>query len=672
MSDTAVVFSVLARDRASRVFRNVADSARNSSSAIVAALGPALTPVLASATAGVVGLGAALAGAGAAIGVFGAVAKSAFGEMQEASQKTQDLVDKLDLLDEQIKVAKAMGDDALAGKLEKTRAKATNELIARYNLMPPALRDVTVAYDDMGRSWKKFVEQNKPATYAVMTTGFNALTTIVPKLQPLFDAGAAAAQRFVNWLQRAANGGGIDRLVAFLTTQAGPALDNLATIGRNFGITLGAAFKSTAPAGQGMLSWLAQLSEKAAAFAQGGGFERFMAYVNSNGPGMVSLLSSLASTVGVLYQAVSPLAPVSLAVAGALAQIIAATPPGVITALVSAWIAYSVAMKAHAAAATVSGVAMALWGRRAALAGPYAKAAAAAQWLWNAALVGTRWVVATAQLVAYHAKQLVVTTATKIATGAQWLWNAALVGAGWVAATAQMAAYAIKQGVILAATKAWTAAQWLLNVALNANPIALVVIAIVALIAIIAVIWTKSAAFRNFWIGAWNTIRTKASEAWAWIRGKAETFYNWITGLPGKISSKLSGMWSGLWTGFKSVVNKVIAGWNNLSFTIGGQSFMGVSIPSLTVDTPNLPFLAKGGNVMRAGGAIVGERGPELVSLQRGAQVTPLTGGGRGGGVMTVRFDFGDSDLGRAMAKAVRTQPAVRSELAKQLRIQVV
>jgi hypothetical protein len=718
VSDTAVVFSVLARDRASRVFRNIATAARDSSSGIKAALGPALTPVLATATAGAVGFGAALAGAGAAIGVFGAVTKTAFTEMQEASQKSDDLRERIKLLTEQAAVAEKTGL-ADAGKIEAARDKAITELMARYNLMPPALRKVTMAYDGMKDAWTGFVDKNKPQVYAIMTSAFGTLTKIIPKLQPLFDAGAAAAGRLVAWLSRVTADGGIDRFVAFLTGQAGPTLDHLGTIARNMGATLGAAFRSTAPAGQGMLAWLAKLSEKAAAFAQGGGFERFMAYVNGNGPGVVTLLSSLASTVSVLYQAVSPLAPISLAVAGALAQLIAATPPGVITALVAAWIAYSVALKAHAAAATVSGVALALWGRRAKLAGVYAKLSAVgtkilagAQWLLNAALTGVKWVWAAAQLVGYKAKQAALTAATKIATAAQWLWNAALVGVRWVVATAQMAAYLIKQGAIIVATKAAAAAQIAWNLAMSLTPVGLVIAAIVALVAVFVVLWNKSAAFRNFWIqvwaaittaasaawgwvqakamafwrwaggaaagirdkfvAGWTVVRTKAGEAWTYVRNKVQGFRDWIWGLPGKISGRLSGMWSGLWTGFKAAANRVIGGWNNLNFTIGGGSFMGVNIPSLTLDTPNLPMLAKGGNIMRSGGAIVGERGPELVSLNRGAQVTPLTGGGRGGGVITLRLDFGPSDLGRAMAKAVRTQPAVASEMAKHLRIQVV
>jgi len=50
-------------------------------------------------------------------------------------------------------------------------------------------------------------------------------------------------------------------------------------------------------------------------------------------------------------------------------------------------------------------------------------------------------------------------------------------------AQARQLAAAAAAGVVRAATAAWTAAQWLLNAALNANPIALIVIAITALVA---------------------------------------------------------------------------------------------------------------------------------------------------------------------------------------------
>ena len=43
----------------------------------------------------------------------------------------------------------------------------------------------------------------------------------------------------------------------------------------------------------------------------------------------------------------------------------------------------------------------------------------------------------------------------------------------------------------------------------------------------------------------------------------------------------------------------------------------------MTIGTPDIPLMAAGGLIRAAGAAIVGERGPELVTLPRGASVMP-------------------------------------------------
>jgi hypothetical protein len=70
-------------------------------------------------------------------------------------------------------------------------------------------------------------------------------------------------------------------------------------------------------------------------------------------------------------------------------------------------------------------------------------------------------------------------------------------------------------------SKVVAAGQWLINAAMDANPIALVVIAIVALIAIFVVLWLKSSAFRKFWIGIWNDILGIVKGVWHWLQ------HNW-------------------------------------------------------------------------------------------------------------------------------------------------
>lgn len=76
--------------------------------------------------------------------------------------------------------------------------------------------------------------------------------------------------------------------------------------------------------------------------------------------------------------------------------------------------------------------------------------------------------------------------------------------------------------------------------------------------------------------------------------------------------------------GIIGLVNSAIRGLNKLSVTIpdwvpivGGQTW-GLSIPTI-------PMLAKGGTITGAGSVLVGENGPEILNVGRGASVVPLT-----------------------------------------------
>jgi hypothetical protein len=100
-------------------------------------------------------------------------------------------------------------------------------------------------------------------------------------------------------------------------------------------------------------------------------------------------------------------------------------------------------------------------------------------------------------------------------------------------------------------------------------------------------------------------------------------------------------------------INSLIKAWNDMEFEMAGfdttlpdgTALKWAGIKVQTTDIPLIamvaaaaaaasasgpPKLAMGGTIRRGGSAIVGERGPEMLSLPRGAQVTPL-GGGYGG-----------------------------------------
>lgn len=94
-------------------------------------------------------------------------------------------------------------------------------------------------------------------------------------------------------------------------------------------------------------------------------------------------------------------------------------------------------------------------------------------------------------------------------------------------------------------------------------------------------------------------------------------------------------------------INSLIYAWNGLNFTVGGGSFLGKQLPSLSMGTPDLPaipYLAAGGIVTRPTLAMIGEAGPEAV--------IPLGKGVGGGSSYTYNITVNALDA-RSAADAV-------------------
>lgn len=148
-------------------------------------------------------------------------------------------------------------------------------------------------------------------------------------------------------------------------------------------------------------------------------------------------------------------------------------------------------------------------------------------------------------------------------------------------------------------------------------------------------------------------VRTAVSRA----KSALSSLVSFVRGLPGKFRGALSGLWDGLRSGFRSAVNYVIGAWNRLSFSIGGGSILGKKIPSVTLSTPDIPYLASGGITNGPTLAMIGEgREQEVVSpLSKLGAVAAAAG--VGGGV-TVVIDA--SGLDRGLAEWLRHAVRVR------------
>jgi TP901 family phage tail tape measure protein len=95
-----------------------------------------------------------------------------------------------------------------------------------------------------------------------------------------------------------------------------------------------------------------------------------------------------------------------------------------------------------------------------------------------------------------------------------------------------------------------------LNASFVATPIGAIITAIVLLIAVFYLLWTRSSAFRNFFIGIWGAIWSFLKTIGAWFAGPFANFF--------------VGIWNKVWPVFKAIGDAAVAVWN---FIVGGVKF---------------------------------------------------------------------------------------------------
>ncbi len=192
-------------------------------------------------------------------------------------------------------------------------------------------------------------------------------------------------------------------------------------------------------------------------------------------------------------------------------------------------------------------------------------------------------------------------------------------------------------GVLLVALAPaiWAAvtATWAFTTALLANPLTWIALAVGALIAAIVLLAMN-----------WDTVVAWVTEVWGgfigWITDVIDGFVGWWN----DVWTGVGEFFTGIWEGFVSIVKDV---WNNIigfieggingaidliNGMIGGVNAIGgvIGIELATIPHVDLPGLANGGTITRPGSVIVGENGPELLNLPRGASVNPNIPDGTG------------------------------------------
>lgn len=127
----------------------------------------------------------------------------------------------------------------------------------------------------------------------------------------------------------------------------------------------------------------------------------------------------------------------------------------------------------------------------------------------------------------------------------------------------------------------------------------------------------------------WDTVTGVVRGASQVLQGIFQTLTGLLTGNWEKcwqgISNIVSGVWQGITSFVKGGINAIIS---SINMFIRGINKIKVPdfVPGLGgkgFNISEIPMLAKGTDYFQGGLAIVGEQGPELVSMPRGSQVTP-------------------------------------------------
>jgi hypothetical protein len=379
----------------------------------------------------------------------------------------------------------------LFAALALTAAKNAGKMGAVGKQFQGAEKGVKSAWMDLATTTAKY-------TLGPMTTVLDGVAKAIPKLTPIMAAMAPVADRVAKSISGFLTGPRLVAGVNFVKKFGVPALSTLATaLGHlaDFGARAALAFGPLVPKIAGGIEKITGAMSK---WADGGGFQRFLDYVQKNAGSLRQFFSNLVTFAQNLAKAFVELAPKSFVVVGLLAKLLAAIPPSGLAAIVVGLVALKVA---------IIGINIAT------MEGP---------WGWIAAAIA---------LVA--AGIYLLATKTQFFQ-TQWKLAMTVFNVGW--------------GVVKAVWN-WTKKNWPLLLSILTGPIGAATIYIVRH-------WTQ---IKNGASAAWSAVKkfvtTNFHAAYTYVVNTGKSIVSFIKSLPGKITSAAAGMFGGIVKAAKSAVS---------------------------------------------------------------------------------------------------------------------
>lgn len=269
-------------------------------STIGSLLGGAVIPL----TGAIAALGVELAGAGAAAGAFGAAVYPQIANIKQVST-------------EQDAYNKAVSE---YGANSKQALTAQQKLKSDLSQLTPATRDTANAFINLKSKFQAWSDSLSGTTMPVFTHLLRGLTNIFPLLTPLVKAASA---QFLDLSKR---------FEAFTKT------DRFKELVKEFSGFAAGALKN-------VVSFTERLAKAIAGFVTSAGFKNFLDQGKNALPGIATALKNVAQFMGKFIAAAGPLGGLQLKVFEILADALNQIPMGVLKVLVPALLATAAAVK---------------------------------------------------------------------------------------------------------------------------------------------------------------------------------------------------------------------------------------------------------------------------------------------------------------------------------------
>lgn len=322
---------------------------------VALAMGPALIPI-AGALAGIGAAGgAAFATAGAAVGIYAIALKGAIASTVGQGSAVGSTAAKLQTAQKALDNT-TKGTEEYDKALKKvTQAEKAHE--AAIAALPPVQEKFARAYDGAKASILEFNTANAKFTLGPATTMINAFVDALPKVTPLLKAMNPEIQRVADNIRGWVNDGGLDRFIRTLIDYGVPALRNFIQVGANIATGMGEGLRAFAPAGVEFTEWLKDVTSRFARWSNEGGFGGFLAWLQTNGPQLMQIARDLGTFMKNMGTAVNDMSGSALTVLGTFFKVLASFPPGLLTAMMYAFIGINLALKVYAVVAFVAAAA---------------------------------------------------------------------------------------------------------------------------------------------------------------------------------------------------------------------------------------------------------------------------------------------------------------------------